>query len=447
MGTTSTAPIRPAPRLAHPRLGEAHTDTRALRPLTRSAQFWVFAVVFTSISRVHAQVSVLATLRLPLVLSLVALVAVFMESGKWRPRDLTRHWVPRWIGIIAVFAILGVPFGIYPGAAFAFLKDAWLRTLLLSVLVWAVARSTEGTNLMARAVASGGVAAAIQAIIANRRDREGRLAGAFMYDPNDLALVCVVTVPILVWWYGSSKSKMRPLLLTLLPLLFWTIVRTGSRGGFLGVITIVLGIFLLPMLKVSKRTRRIGIAGIVASLFAIPLMPPVYRERMMTIFSSEEDYNRTSQTGRIEIWRRGIGYAMMFPVFGVGINNYPSAEGRISERAKNREPGKGFKWSAAHNSFVQVLSEIGIVSGVLFFAMMIRLPLALFLRFPQRRNHDPTHPDSLLAPFLGLAIAGYAVSGFFLSVAYYDLLYIILAIGSALLLRAQSPAHATRTKR
>jgi len=81
---------------------------------------------------------------------------------------------------------------------------------------------------------------------------------------------------------------------------------------------------------------------------------------MHTIIKPEEDYNRTAEEGRVKIWKRGIGYMMLHPVFGVGAANFPVAEGTISPLAGRTEVGLGVKWGAAHDSFVQIGAELGI---------------------------------------------------------------------------------------
>ena len=114
-----------------------------------------------------------------------------------------------------------------------------------------------------------------------------------------------------------------------------------------------------------RRLRRIGMAAAVLAVAATPLLPGSYMERMTTILA-EDDYNMTSPTGRKQVWLRGLGYAAQYPVFGVGVANFNWAEGTISSLARNREPGQGIKFSTAHNSYVLVLAELGIVAGAVF---------------------------------------------------------------------------------
>ena len=70
--------------------------------------------------------------------------------------------------------------------------------------------------------------------------------------------------------------------------------------------------------------------------------------------------------GRIQIWQRGMGYMLDHPLLGVGAGNFPTAEGTISSIARNTPSWKGVRWSAAHNSFVEIGAELGVPGLILF---------------------------------------------------------------------------------
>ena len=94
-----------------------------------------------------------------------------------------------------------------------------------------------------------------------------------------------------------------------------------------------------------------------------------YWDQMSTIMS-DADYNRTDESGRMQIWRRGIGYMLQNPILGVGPNNFQTAEGMLSPFAERQQFGVGVRWNAAHNSFVQVGAELGIPGLILFLAII-----------------------------------------------------------------------------
>lgn len=401
--------------------------------LPRTAEILIALSIFFAVSKIHGYFVILVKLRLVFLLMGAVVILLVMNADRWRPDQLMKQRIPQAIAIITTFAVAGLPFSIGPGRGFMFLRESFLTTLVMAVSAWALARSPRGMRLLAKTLAMAGAATCLMAILVGNQDSAGRLSGAFTYDPNDLALIVTVTIPLLIWWSveGAKRARIVPLLF--IPVLLWVLIQTGSRGGFLGTATVVLGLVIISSRRAPRRLRRIGMAATVIAIAATPLLPRSYTERMTTILA-EDDYNMTSPTGRKQVWLRGLGYAAQYPVFGVGIANFNWAEGTISSLARNRDPGEGIKFSTAHNSYVLVLAELGIVAGAVFSIMILRATWGLLFWHRRRRTFLPPY-DSLraLPPLFGLSFAGFAVSAFFLSFSYYDILYVMLALASCIL--------------
>jgi O-antigen ligase len=156
-----------------------------------------------------------------------------------------------------------------------------------------------------------------------------------------------------------------------------------------------------------------------------------YWTQMGTIMS-DADYNHTEETGRMQIWRRGVGYMLQFPVFGVGAGNFNAAEGTLSPFAERQQYGRGVKWNAAHNSYVQIGAELGI-PGLLFFAGMIASAFAALRRSNRQRGAaDRAHPGPEMAQAIAASLTGFVVGAFFLSLAYSEILFTLMALSVAL---------------
>ena len=145
--------------------------------------------------------------------------------------------------------------------------------------------------------------------------------------------------------------------------------------------------------------------------------------KQMNTTLSDTDYNRTEEGGRLQIWSRGIGYMMANPLLGVGPGNFPAAEGRLSAFSQRQQYGKGVRWNAAHNSFVQIGAELGI-PGLLFFVGLLASAFAALRRVGQR--------EAPITPALTASLIGFAVGAFFLSLAYSEMLYTLIALAVAL---------------
>jgi O-antigen ligase len=230
-----------------------------------------------------------------------------------------------------------------------------------------------------------------------------------------------------------------------LALFLLVIIKTGSRGAFLGLIAMGL-YFLFKFNALAKKTRIIAVAAGVAALIAVG--GEQYWSMMATLLNPQDDYNWSggSDSGRMETWRRGMGYMFSHPILGVGVAAYPVAEGVLSPIADRQAVGIGVKWGAAHNSFVQVGAEIG-VFGLILFCMLVfnayRTARAAGAPvYPTARPPD----EQVLGQALAGAVIGYLVCGFFLSQAYsaymFTLYGMIMGLTRVAPLAASIPAAA-----
>jgi O-antigen ligase len=120
------------------------------------------------------------------------------------------------------------------------------------------------------------------------------------------------------------------------------------------------------------------------------------------------------------------------------MGNFQTAEGTLSPQARRSEYGRGVRWGAAHNTFVQIGAEVGIPGLLLFLALLANLFLAL-RRVGRRAKRAGATDVARLAQTLTAALVGFVVGGFFLSLAYADMLYTLaaLAMGLAKVARTQ----------
>ena len=130
----------------------------------------------------------------------------------------------------------------------------------------------------------------------------------------------------------------------------------------------------------------------------------------------------------MQIWQRGVGYMLQFPVFGVGPSNFGAAEGTLSPFAERQQFGLGVRWNAAHNSYVQIGAELGI-PGLLLFIGMIASAFGALRRTNRRGGvRDGSHLVPELTQAMTASLAGFVVGAFFLSLAYSEMLYTLLAL-------------------
>jgi O-antigen ligase len=251
------------------------------------------------------------------------------------------------------------------------------------------------------------------------------LGGTAAYDPNDLGLFTVSTIPLCLYFLrrgAPTADRVLGFVSTLLLLI--ATVQTSSRGGFLALVAVVT--YGVVGMGASGVLKRLVLVLAAAGLFSL-VATDEYWARIATILKPQEDYNwaGNAQSGRIEVWKRGLGYMAQRPILGVGLGVFHVAEGVMSEVAgANAERGIGFKWSTAHNSYVQIGAELG-VFGLLSFLILLG---GSFVAARRVSRIAPNRNDRVLAQAFSGMIIGFAVGSVFLSQAYSTYLYFTLAL-------------------
>jgi O-antigen ligase len=214
-----------------------------------------------------------------------------------------------------------------------------------------------------------------------------------------------------------------------------TLALTGSRGGFLGFLAVAIALLLAAShVSVVKRLAIVVVATLTLAFAA----PSGYWTQMKSMANSG-DYNYHSEDGRLQIWSRGMGYMLQYPLHGLGIANFGRAEGTISEKARHREPGAGILFTAAHNSFVQVGAELGVPGLALYASLLI----GGFVSMRRLRRRIPRAwisgtPDErflwLATTYLPIAFIGFAITASFVSFGFSSPIYVLAAFVSGTLL-------------
>jgi O-antigen ligase len=336
-------------------------------------------------------------------------------------------------------ACLTCVFGISFGAAANFILEIFSKLLVQSLLLLVAIRRTADLRRFVWAfVISGGLVAWMALFLFDLHStHEGsgiaRLSNLYTYDANDAAALLVVTLPLACLTMRTARGWMGRIFSFLVVAgIAGAVARSGSRGGFLGLL--VVGLALLVLSGGVSLWRRMLVVGVFASVLWVKA-PPGYWKQMNTIIHPDDDYNIQSVDGRKQVWIRGMGYLAQYPFFGVGIGNFSRAEGTISEKARNYSGGP-LKWIAPHNSFLQAGVEMGVI-GFLLWTSLIVGSAVQGLRLRRRLVSSIGEPKDrdgrfllLSSTYLPLALIGFMVTGFFLSHAYMDYLFVLIALAS-----------------
>ncbi len=220
-------------------------------------------------------------------------------------------------------------------------------------------------------------------------------------DPNDLAVAFTIIVPFPLFFLASPRPFFQKGVgVGILSSILYAMFLTKSRGGYIGLAAILYLFFAIRY----KGMKSALIGGV--GLFSLFLLAPA---RLTSSLSGGQfvDY------GRVNAWSTGLRLLKSSPVFGVG-------QGRFQE----------FHEIAAHSSYIEILSESGLVGGF-FWAALFYVTLRDFYRIKNLKSlgqlEDP-HGLMDIGMSLFLGLFGFLCVAFFLSRAYNFLPYVLAAI-------------------
>jgi O-antigen ligase len=444
MSASYPAPVQPNPtrmsetrRLGRRGVLSGVAPNARLTLVTDPLRLLLFLLTIVTISRVHLHYPMLAKMRPVLLLSIAAVGYAFLH-----PRSLTREnvlafWPIRLVALIAVLACLSAPFGISLGNSGLFILDSFSKTLAYAFLVALSVRYAGDLYTMVWAfVLSSGILAVFAVFVFNLEPALGdtaRLAEMYTYDSNDLGVILMIGLPLTLLLLFVDHGAKRWLLVLNLIGISAAMARSGSRGGFLGLVAVALAsLFFVKGVSATRRSSVLAVA-VIALAFAAP---PGYWAQMGTIMSPKSDYNYSSVDGRSALIKRGVGYMAKYPLFGIGIWNFAKAECSISPKVA-RQPQGGVRCVAPHNSFLQAGSEMGFPGLVAWVSLLVGLivgPLRLRRRLPRSWRRGTAVERFLYAStsFFPVAMCGFAVTSFFVSFAFADPLYLMAALTTGL---------------
>ena len=208
------------------------------------------------------------------------------------------------------------------------------------------------------------------------------------FNANDLGLILALGIPV-AWYLAVSKGNgekagaLRFINFAYVPVAILAILLTASRGSLIAVFpTFLFLVWSLTRFKVYQRV--LLLVALMGALFMVmPIVPQSSFQRLGTMGASiaEADLH-----GRVDIWGAGIRALSEHPVLGIGSGTFRTGV----------ESGK-----VAHNSFISVLVEVGMIGFVLFAAI---LAFAVYEAMHQQRWDSIFWLTVLLVWALGLSV-------------------------------------------
>ncbi len=227
--------------------------------------------------------------------------------------------------------------------------------------------------------------------------------GTFIGGNNEIGLALLMTLPLL--WYLIMHTKpiwVRNGVYFVLAMSLVAIIGTHSRGA-------LVGLAIMGTMFIAKSRRKImPILGATVFILVLPYVAPAeWFERMNTMKTYEEDQSAQERFGA---WRKaaaianqswtGGGYDVLLPTNGTD----------------------------AHSIYFEILGEQGYIGLAIF----LLLGAMTWFKGGEIKKLTRNRPDLLWARDLALMIqtslVGYATSGAFLGLGYFDYVYLLIAL-------------------
>ncbi len=265
------------------------------------------------------------------------------------------------------------------------------------------------------------------------------------YGHNHLASLLLIIIPAVWWLYyrEGSKSKLSIMLAAILVVLYLALLTSFGRVtifiGFLQLLAVIWGrldsnwrkdLRQSQPVKVLLDLRTIGVflflLALASSLFlssmyyfrddhSCPL--PVFRNQLCKSFQTES---------RPLYWVQALEAIGQYPLFGYG----PGTFSLISTRYKQLPyVGSGY----AHNDFLQIFSESGVLAGAAFVSLVAVMFAGIFATV--RSSQDVSSHDVEMLRYLLIAMTGSVGNAFFDFDWHFTAVWIVFLIVVALAIR------------
>jgi O-antigen ligase len=253
-----------------------------------------------------------------------------------------------------------------------------------------------------------------------------RLSGGIS-DPNELAAILIPAIVIGAFLFAVTASPLwRWLLGSCVLVTSLALFLTQSRGGLLSLSVVVL---VTPFLAGPVRLRALVVILCIAAIgigYYALVAPP-------QALSHVTKFSVGSGTGREDLWRVSIQMFKNHPFAGVGTGNFQVIEPRYALRNINlpRVDLVVDTPKVAHNTYLHVLTELGIV-GIVAFGGMLLGALAIAWRAIHTLELRGERRLEILGRGVLIGTIGMLAAYVFITAQYEKQLWLLLGICAAL---------------
>jgi len=238
--------------------------------------------------------------------------------------------------------------------------------------------------------------------------------GGFISGNTEISLALTMTLPLMRWLQTQTARRWLKWALGIsMVLVCVAILGSYSRGGFLAL-------FAMGIWFWFKGNKKIVVAIILLMLIpaVLAFMPEEWWMKMAKIQTYQED---TSALARFNSWGFAWNLALAKPFIGGGFQVFQKDAFAIW----GPDPTK--VWDS-HSIWFSLLAEHGFVGLALYAILWVASWRVANSIIRDTRDRPDLHWAHHLAAMVQVSFIGYWVGGTFLSLAYWDYPYILMAI-------------------
>jgi O-antigen ligase len=361
---------------------------------------------------------------LMLMLSWLALVT----AGEREQRErIFSH--PGFLFVLTLFvawSLMSATWAEHPGPAIETFTR-YLPNAFLFVIVFAAVRTRNQLLWVVGAFVIGAFLSGIYGLIAPPPAGDvGRLAGAGG-DPNETAAAMVAGLALATALGVAARGRpfVRLACAAAGVICMLALFLTSSRGGLISLAVALLAAVALGGRRRGTMLAAAGCAVLVTVFYFATIAPEAVRQRVT---------HPQGGTGRVDIWKVGWRMVQHNTIEGVGSGNF-----QTSSIHYLLEPGKIVRADfivdtpkVAHNTYLQVLAELGVVGFALFITI---LGFSLVCAFKAHRAAAEAGDRELdiIARATVVALVSLYAAYFFVSRDYGKQLWLLLALAPVML--------------